>query len=40
MFELELAELVEIGGAAHTAAGDNNDSFTDAVAKFVLRNEQ
>ncbi|AFU04272.1 alpha/beta fold hydrolase [Nocardia brasiliensis] len=34
------AELVEIGGAAHTAAGDNNDSFTDAVAKFVLRNEQ
>ncbi|WP_338764732.1 alpha/beta hydrolase [Nocardia vulneris] len=33
------AELVEIGGAAHTAAGDNNDSFTDAVAKFVLRNE-
>ncbi|MGQ4596773.1 alpha/beta fold hydrolase [Nocardia sp. R6R-6] len=30
------AELVEIGGAAHTAAGDDNDSFTDAVAKFVL----
>ncbi|RJO74957.1 alpha/beta hydrolase [Nocardia panacis] len=31
------AQLVEIGGAAHTAAGDDNDSFTDAVAKFVLR---
>lgn len=30
------AQLVEIGGAAHTAAGDDNDSFTDAVAKFVL----
>ncbi|WP_228002941.1 alpha/beta fold hydrolase [Nocardia australiensis] len=30
------AELVEIGGAAHTAAGDDNDSFTDAVARFVL----
>ncbi|MEV6427479.1 alpha/beta fold hydrolase [Nocardia sp. NPDC051463] len=30
------AELVEIGGAAHTAAGDDNDAFTDAVAKFVL----
>ncbi|MEU7628946.1 alpha/beta hydrolase [Nocardia sp. NPDC049220] len=29
-------QLVEIGGAAHTAAGDDNDSFTDAVAKFVL----
>ncbi|MBH0775442.1 alpha/beta fold hydrolase [Nocardia bovistercoris] len=31
------AELVEIGGAAHTAAGDDNDAFTDAVADFVLR---
>ncbi|WP_405166013.1 alpha/beta hydrolase [Nocardia sp. NBC_01499] len=31
------AQLVEIGGAAHTAAGDDNDSFTDAVAKFVLQ---
>lgn len=30
------AQFVEIGGAAHTAAGDDNDSFTDAVAKFVL----
>ncbi|QIS05289.1 alpha/beta fold hydrolase [Nocardia brasiliensis] len=34
------AQLVEIGGAAHTAAGDNNDAFTDAVAEFVLRNER
>ncbi len=32
------AELVEIGGAAHTAAGDDNDAFTDAVAKFVVEN--
>jgi pimeloyl-ACP methyl ester carboxylesterase len=31
------AQLVEIGGAAHTAAGDDNDSFTDAVAKFVVQ---
>ncbi|WP_054814342.1 alpha/beta fold hydrolase [Nocardia arizonensis] len=31
------AEMVEIGGAAHTAAGDDNDAFTDAVADFVLR---
>ncbi|WP_330249442.1 alpha/beta hydrolase [Nocardia sp. NBC_00565] len=30
-------QLVEIGGAAHTAAGDDNDSFTDAVAKFVVQ---
>lgn len=33
-------QLVEIGGAAHTAAGDDNDSFTDAVAKFVLQTDQ
>ncbi|MEV6554667.1 alpha/beta hydrolase [Nocardia sp. NPDC051756] len=31
------AQLVEIGGAAHTAASDDNDSFTDAVAKFVVQ---
>ncbi len=30
------AQLAEIGGAAHTAAGDDNDSFNDAVAEFVL----
>ncbi len=34
------AQLVEIGGAAHTAAGDDNDSFTDAVAKFVLQTSE
>ncbi|MFD6156846.1 alpha/beta fold hydrolase [Nocardia sp. NPDC060256] len=33
-------QLVEIGGAAHTAAGDDNDAFTDAVAKFVLQTNQ
>ncbi|MET8798698.1 alpha/beta hydrolase [Nocardia sp. NPDC004568] len=31
------AELVEIGNAAHTAAGDDNDAFTEAVAEFVTR---
>lgn len=31
------AEVVEIGEAAHTAAGDDNDAFTEAVTKFVLR---
>ncbi|WP_280467903.1 alpha/beta fold hydrolase [Nocardia cyriacigeorgica] len=30
------ARMVEIGGAAHTAAGDDNDAFTDAVAEFIL----
>ncbi|WP_107658459.1 alpha/beta fold hydrolase [Nocardia suismassiliense] len=34
------AQLVEIGGAAHTAAGDDNDSFTDAVAEFVLQTSE
>lgn len=31
------ARMVEIGGAAHTAAGDDNDAFTDVVAEFILR---
>ncbi|MBF6348943.1 alpha/beta hydrolase [Nocardia flavorosea] len=31
------AEIAEIGNAAHTAAGDDNDAFTEAVARFVLR---
>ena len=31
-------ELVEITGAAHTAAADDNDAFTDAVADFVVAN--
>ncbi|MFR9751980.1 alpha/beta fold hydrolase [Nocardia sp. 004] len=30
------AQLVEISGAAHTAASDDNDSFTDVVERFVL----
>ncbi|MGY0502981.1 alpha/beta fold hydrolase [Nocardia sp. FBN12] len=29
------ARLAEIGAAAHTAAGDDNDAFTEAVAGFV-----
>jgi pimeloyl-ACP methyl ester carboxylesterase len=31
------AELVELPGAGHTAAGDDNDAFSEAVVKFVLR---
>ncbi|NKY35275.1 alpha/beta hydrolase [Nocardia speluncae] len=31
------AEIAEIGNAAHTAAGDDNDAFTEAVTEFVLR---
>ncbi|MET7767664.1 alpha/beta hydrolase [Nocardia sp. NPDC005366] len=29
-------QIAEIGGAAHTAAGDDNDAFTEAVTAFVL----
>jgi pimeloyl-ACP methyl ester carboxylesterase len=29
------AELVELSDAGHTAAGDDNDAFTDAVVRFV-----
>lgn len=31
------AELIELPGAGHTAAGDDNDAFTEAVVEFVLR---
>lgn len=31
------AEFVELSDAGHTAAGDDNDSFTDAVVQFVTR---
>ena len=31
------AEFVELSGAGHTAAGDDNDAFSEAVAEFVLR---
>jgi pimeloyl-ACP methyl ester carboxylesterase len=31
------AEFVELPDAGHTAAGDDNDAFTDAVAQFVTR---
>lgn len=31
------AELVELADAGHTAAGDDNDAFTDTVVKFVER---
>jgi pimeloyl-ACP methyl ester carboxylesterase len=31
------AELVELPGAGHTAAGDDNDAFSEAVVQFVLR---
>lgn len=31
------AEYVDISGAAHMVAGDENDHFTDAVAEFLTR---
>jgi pimeloyl-ACP methyl ester carboxylesterase len=31
------AEFVELSDAGHTAAGDDNDAFTDAVVEFVTR---
>lgn len=31
------AEFVELSGAGHTAAGDDNDAFSEAVVSFVLR---
>lgn len=31
------AEFVELSGAGHTAAGDDNDAFSDAVVQFVHR---
>jgi len=31
------AEFVELSNAGHTAAGDDNDAFSDAVVAFVER---
>jgi pimeloyl-ACP methyl ester carboxylesterase len=31
------AEFVELSDAGHTAAGDDNDAFTDVVVEFVNR---
>jgi pimeloyl-ACP methyl ester carboxylesterase len=31
------AEFVELAGAGHTAAGDDNDAFSEAVVQFVTR---
>jgi pimeloyl-ACP methyl ester carboxylesterase len=31
------AEFVELSDAGHTAAGDDNDAFSDAVVQFVSR---
>jgi len=31
------AEFLELSNAGHTAAGDDNDAFTDAVVEFVRR---
>jgi pimeloyl-ACP methyl ester carboxylesterase len=31
------AEFVELPSAGHTAAGDDNDAFTEAVVQFVIR---
>ena len=30
-------EFVELSGAGHTAAGDDNDAFSEAVVAFVNR---
>ena len=31
------AEFAELSGAGHTAAGDDNDAFSEVVSQFVLR---
>jgi pimeloyl-ACP methyl ester carboxylesterase len=31
------AQFVELSDAGHTAAGDDNDAFSDAVVEFVTR---
>ena len=31
------AEFVELSEAGHTAAGDDNDAFSDVVVEFVTR---
>jgi pimeloyl-ACP methyl ester carboxylesterase len=31
------AELVELSDAGHTAAGDDNDAFSEVVVEFVNR---
>jgi pimeloyl-ACP methyl ester carboxylesterase len=31
------AEFIELAGAGHTAAGDDNDAFSEAVVQFVTR---
>lgn len=31
------AEFAELSGAGHTAAGDDNDAFSEVVSEFVLR---
>jgi pimeloyl-ACP methyl ester carboxylesterase len=33
------AEFVELSDAGHTAAGDDNDAFSDAVVDFLTRPE-
>lgn len=33
------ADVVSLAGAAHTAAGDDNDAFTSAVVEFCTRQE-
>jgi pimeloyl-ACP methyl ester carboxylesterase len=35
--KIPTAEFVELSDAGHTAAGDDNDAFTDAVVQFVTR---
>ena len=33
----QVLQFVELSDAGHTAAGDDNDAFSDAVVQFVSR---
>ena len=35
--EVPHADFVDVGGAGHMVAGDDNDAFTDAVLRFLVR---
>jgi pimeloyl-ACP methyl ester carboxylesterase len=37
LHKVPIAEFVELSSAGHTAAGDDNDAFSDAVVAFVTR---
>jgi len=35
--QIPSVKLVDVGGGAHMAAGDQNDAFTQAVVEFLQR---